>query len=193
MKELKADSDHLFLSREETEFYESNLHESETPQSAPPIENKSRPSKPVPVPTESTASAASDEKESRHDLDTELEQECNHCSLIMDHPCQIKEEDKVYINRQVGEVLIFPTDESQDENWIQEYVINKRNISKPQDFVFYSKSDSVKLEQFLKREQEGAAIIIKKKCLEHSKPCEACNILSKRQESNLENKLIRSI
>ena len=59
--------------------------------------------------------------------------------------------------------------------------------------VFYSKSDSVKLEQFLKREQEGAAVIIKKKCLEHSKPCEACSILSKRQESNRKNKLIRSI
>ena len=51
----------------------------------------------------------------------------------------------------------------------------------------------MKLEQFLKREQEGAAVIIKKKCLEHSKPCEACSILSKRQESNRENKLIRSI
>ena len=66
-------------------------------------------------------------------------------------------------------------------------------MNKDEDSVFYSKSDSVKLEQFLRREQEGATIIIKKKCLEHSKPCEACNILSKRQESNRENRLIRSI
>ena len=88
------------------------------------------------MPTESTASAASDEKKNRHDLVTELEQECNHCSLIMDHPCQIKEEDRVYINRQVAEVPIFPTDESQDENCSQECVINKKYISKPQDFVF---------------------------------------------------------
>ena len=51
----------------------------------------------------------------------------------------------------------------------------------------------MKLEQFLKREQEGAAVIIKKRCLKHSKPCEACSFLSKRQESNRENKLIRSI
>ena len=90
-------------------------------------------------------------------------------------------------------MLVFPPNESQDENWIQECVINKRNVNKDEDSVFYSKSDSVKLEQFLRREQEGATIIIKKKCLEHSKPCEACNILSKRQESNRENKLIRSI
>ena len=169
------------------------IHGSTFTPNAFPIEDESRPSKPVPMPTESTASVASDEKESQPNLDTELEQECDHCSLVMDHPCQIKEEDGVYINRQVGEVLIFPTDKSQDENWIQEHVINKKNIRKPPDFIFYSKSDSVKLEQFLKREQEGAAIIIKKKCLEHSKPCEACSILSKRQESNRENKLIRSI
>ena len=127
LKELKADNDYLFLFREETELYESNLHESIFPPNASSIEDESRPSKPVPVLTESTASAASDEKESRHDLDTELEQEYNCCSLIMDHPCQIKEEDRVYINRQVGD------DES----------------------------------------QEGASIIIKKKCLEYSKRCEA--------------------
>ena len=181
IKELKADNEHLFLSREETGPYERNLHENETPQNTTPIENKSNPSKPVPESTECTASAVSDEKESRSDnLDIELEQGCNHCSLLMDHPCQIKEEDGVYINRHFGEVLIFPTDESQDENWILEHIIDKKNIRKPQDFVFYSKSDSVKLEQFLKREQEGAAIIIKKKCLEHSKPCDACSILSKR-------------
>ena len=111
----------------------------------------------------------------------------------MDHPCQIKEDDWVYINRCTGEILIFPTDESQDEGWIQEQVIDQKRIRDPHDLVFYSKTDSMKLEPFLKREQERAAVIIKKRCLEHSKPCEACSILSKRQESNRENKLIRSI
>ena len=48
-------------------------------------------------------------------------------------------------------------------------------------------NQTMKLEQFLTREQEGAAVIIKKRCLEHSKPCEACSIRSKRQESNREN------
>ena len=131
MKELKADNDHLFLSREETGSYESILHENETPQNTSPIESKSRPSKTVPQPTESTVRTASDEKESRYDPDIELEQECNHCSLIMDHPFQIKEEDRVYINWQVCEVLIFPTDESLDENWTQGPIINKKNIWKP--------------------------------------------------------------
>ena len=67
-----------------------------------PIEDESKPSKPVSEPTESAARVASNEKESQSDLDTETEQECNHCLLLMDHPYQIKEDDRVYINRQVG-------------------------------------------------------------------------------------------
>ena len=111
----------------------------------------------------------------------------------MDYPYPIKGDDKIYINRKIGEVLLFPSDESQDESWIQDCIINRRNSDRKEDSVLYSKSDSLKLEQFLRREQEGTVIIIKRKCLEHLKPCEAFNILSKRQESNRENKLIRSI
>ena len=59
--------------------------------------------------------------------------------------------------------------------------------------MFYAKTDALKLEQFLKRKQEGAVRIIKQKCLGHSKTCEACNILSRRQESNRENQLIKNI
>ena len=122
---------------------------------------------------ECTASGDSEEKESRSDnLDIELEQGCNHCTMLIDQPCQIKEDDGVYINRCTGEILIFPTDQSQDEGWIQEQVIDPKMIREPHDLVFYSKTDSMKLGQFLKREQEGAAVIIKKRCLEHSKPYE---------------------
>ena len=124
--------------------------------------------------------------ESHSDTNIESKDECNYCTLVLDHPYPIKEDDKIFINHKIGEVLIFPPNESQDESWIQECVINRRNEDKDEDSVFYSKSYSVKLEQFLRREQEGATIIIKKKFLEHSKPCEACNILSKRQESNRE-------
>ena len=113
--------------------------------------------------------------------------------MIFEQPNQIKENDMVYVNRSTGEVLIFPNDETQDEDWIQEHLIDSEDIKDQKDKVFYTKSDALRLEQFLKREQEGAVTIIKKKCLEHSKPCEACIILSKRQESNRENKLICSI
>ena len=90
-------------------------------------------------------------------------------------------------------VLIFPKDKTHDEEWIQEHLINPENLRNQEDKIFYANSDALRLEQFLKHEQEGAVRIIKKKCLEHSKPCEACLILSKRQESNRENELIRSI
>ena len=90
-------------------------------------------------------------------------------------------------------MLIFPKDKTHDEEWIQEHLINPENLNYQENKILYAKSDALRLEQFLKREQEGAVRIIKKKCLEHSKPCEACVILSKRQESNRENELIRSI
>ena len=35
--------------------------------------------------------------------------------------------------------------------------------------------------------------VVKKKCLEHSKKCKACNFLSRRQESNRESALIKDI
>ena len=91
------------------------------------------------------------------------------------------------MNRSTGEILIFPTDETQDEDWIQEHLISSEDLKDQKNKVFYAKSDALRLEQFLKREQERSVRIIKRKCLEHSKPCEACLILSKRQESNREN------
>ena len=50
-----------------------------------------------------------------------------------------------------------------------------------------------KLEKFLKQEREATVRIIKQKCLEHSKNCEACDILSRHQENHKENTLIREI
>ena len=89
--------------------------------------------------------------ESHYDTDIESEDECNYCTLALDHPYPIKEDDKTYINCKIGEVLIFPPDESQDESWIQDCIISRRNKSRKEDSVFYSKSDSLKLEQFLWR------------------------------------------
>ena len=127
IKELKADNDHLFLSKEGTGSTERDLPEEELHQNATPKESEGSPTKPALEPTECTASGVSEERESCSDnLDIELEQGCNHCTLLIDQPCQIKEEDGVYINRYSGEILIFPTDESQDESLIQEQIIDQK-------------------------------------------------------------------
>ena len=136
MRKIRAENEQLFLSKEEDKLNESHFDESTLTPKECHIENESNPDKPVPKPTGSATSVASNEKESHSDIDTETEQECNHCSLVLDHPYQIKEDDRIYINRQVGEVLIFPPDESQDESWIQECVINNKNVNKPGDSVF---------------------------------------------------------
>ena len=51
----------------------------------------------------------------------------------------------------------------------------------------------MKLKKFLKQERETTVRIIKQKCLEHSKKCEACDILSRRQESHKERTLNKEI
>ena len=61
------------------------------------------------------------------------------------------------------------------------------------DKIHYAKGDSLKLEKFLRQEHEATARIIKQKCLEHSKKCEACDILSRRMESQRESTLIKEI
>ena len=61
------------------------------------------------------------------------------------------------------------------------------------DKIHYAKGDSLKLEKFLRQEREATARIIKQKCLEHSKKCEACDILSRRMESQRESTLIKKI
>ena len=118
---------------------------------------------------------------------SESELNCKHCALLFEEPNQLKESDKVYVNRLSGEVLIFPKDETHDEEWIQEHLINTEDLKNQKDKIFYAKSDALRLEQFLKLEQEGALRMIKKKCIEYSKPCEGCLILSKWQKSNREN------
>ena len=74
LRKLRAENDHLFLSREEDELNESHFDESTFTPNGYPIEDESRPSKPVSEPTDSTASVALDEKESQSNLDTEIEQ-----------------------------------------------------------------------------------------------------------------------
>ena len=58
---------------------------------------------------------------------------------------------QVFINRISGETLIYPKDETDDEVWIQEHLIDQARHKQGEESVFYAKGDAVKLEQFLKQ------------------------------------------
>ena len=64
---------------------------------------------------------------------------------MFEQPGQIKEDDRVYMNRRTREILIFPNDKTQDGEWIQEHLIGPKIAKEPEDNVFYSKADSIKL------------------------------------------------
>ena len=100
----------------------------------------------------------------------------------------MRDSDQVFISRVSGELLIYPKTEVNDEKWLQKYVIEQDRHKDEEDKAFYAKGDAVKLEKFLTQEREATVRIIKQKCLEHSKNCEACDILSHK-----ENTLIREI
>ena len=127
LKKLRAKNDLLFLSKEEDRINEGLFEDSTPSPKECPVESRSEPATPVPKYTNLVTSTGSKEMESHSDTNIESKDECNYCTLVLDHPYPIKEDDKIYINRKIGEVLIFPPDESQDESWIQECVINRRN------------------------------------------------------------------
>ena len=107
---------------------------------------------------------------------------------------QMEESNQIFINRESGEILIYPRDETKnEEEWIQRSVIEGTKHEDESDKIHYAKGDSLKLEKFLRQEHEATARIIKQKCLEHSKKCEACDILSRRIESQRESTLIKEI
>ena len=87
----------------------------------------------------------------------------------MELPIQMEDSDQVFINRESGEVLIYPKNEVNDEEWLQKYVNKQDRHNDEEDKAFYAKGDAVKLERFLKQEQATTVRIIKQKCLEHSK------------------------
>merc|ERR1712208_155583 len=107
---------------------------------------------------------------------------------------ELKASDKILINRESGEILIFPQDEIKaEEDWIQECIIGNLIQDPSDNRVLYAKGDSQKLENFLKQEKEKTAQIIKEKCLEHSQKCETCEVLSRRAENRKESALIKEI
>ena len=62
------------------------------------------------------------------DLDPELQTntktKCNSCSFNVELPLELEESSQVLINQESGEILIFPKDETKDEeSWIQKSII----------------------------------------------------------------------
>ena len=95
-------------------------------------------------------------------LTTETELDCNQCTFYMEPPIQMHDSDQVFISQLSGEVLIYPKNEAEDEEWIQKYVIDQDSHKQGEENVLYAKGDTVKLEKFLKQEQNATVRIIKK-------------------------------
>ena len=94
IKELKFDDNHIFLSNEKPDSKEVIILGGESHPSGTYNENESEPSKPVLESVEHTTSRDTEEKESYFDnLDTGIEESCNHCTLMFEQPGQIKEND----------------------------------------------------------------------------------------------------
>ena len=122
---------------------------------------------------DNTETSGNKEVDSFDENSEDIEIECNRCTLKVEIPPELEESDQVLINRETGEILIFPQDESKnEESWIQRSVIGSLSQKPNDNKVFYTKGDSQKLENFLRQEREGTAKIIKERCLEHSKKCE---------------------
>ena len=114
--------------------------------------------------------------------------------LKIELPPELKTSDQVLINRESGEILIFPQDEIEaEEDWIQDCIIKNLNQNPNDNRILYGKGDSQKLENFLRQEKERTAQIIKERCLEHSQKCETCDVLSRRIENRRESALIKEI
>ena len=85
-----------------------------------------------------------------------------------------------------AEILVFPSDYSNDDEWVQRAIINKSD----NENVFYSRTDAAKLERFLLQEQNAMQQTVQKRCNFHSTQCDTCDLLS-RQNHKKENKIIQ--
>ena len=56
----------------------------------------------------------------------DIETKCNSCTFNVEIPLELEESNQVLINRESGEILIFPKDETKDEeDWIQKSIIER--------------------------------------------------------------------
>ena len=102
-----------------------------------------------------------------------------------------KPDDKIFLKLDIQnpELLIYETYDY--KNWLQENLLFSIPIyDVSRDNIFYTKTDSIKLERFLK--SEGNTSVFKRKCINHSSRCQTCEIMS-RQNHKKEGNLIATI
>ena len=110
-------------------------------------------------------------------------QNCLSCGIITDWaPPEFVEENSRILIKDNNEVLIYSSIDDSD-SWYDRHV--------GPTSVYYSKSDSVKLEKFFQAEN-SLSNVVKRKCLLHSSRCETCEILN-RQNHRREGNLISTI
>ena len=81
--------------------------------------------------------------------------------------CHLTKNDRVLISHE--EILVFPSDYSNDNDWVQTAIINR---NRDRDKVFYSRTDAARLEKFLLQEQNAMQQAVQKKCNFHSTQCD---------------------
>ena len=90
--------------------------------------------------------SANEEVDSCDENKKNIDIECNSCTFKIEIPPELEASDQVLINRENGEILIFPQDEVKDEeNWIQKCIIGNLNQDPSASKIFYAKGDSHKL------------------------------------------------
>ena len=61
-----------------------------------------------------TEISGNEEEKSCDEISEDIEMECNSCTFKIEIPHELEESDQVLINRETGEILIFPQDESKN-------------------------------------------------------------------------------
>ena len=92
---------------------------------------------------EASEISVNEESDSCTEYPESIDIECNCCTLKIELPPELKSSDQVLINRESGEILVFPQDEIKDEeNWIQECIVENINQDPSANRVLYAKGDS---------------------------------------------------
>ena len=101
---------------------------------------------------EDSENSASEDNDAHGENLENITTDCNCCTLKIEFPPELKTSDQVLINRESGEILIFPQDEVEnEEDWIQDCIIKNSNQNPIDSKILYGKGDSQKLENFLKQ------------------------------------------
>ena len=184
---FEKDADKLFISLLEGE--ESCRPKASIPANSP-TENESENSEKYKAVNKQSEESHQPGAEAGNTRLEEMDQECEDC-IITDENFSFPQSilvqcstDKIIVLPE--EILVLPNDyKGNNEDWFQDSIINKKS-----ERIYYTKSDSQRLEKFLLEEQRSIWGRPKKKCRIHSQRCDTCYLLS-RNTSGRENQLIK--